>query len=101
MPSPPLSGLGKQPDRHEFGSQAVICVHLWEKTRLFSGWEVAAAETHCCREPQPSSLNPQPMSQIQRAADPQSGPCHYVRIKLRRAHVHVAQQVLERANVHA
>src|ERR1035441_4333396 len=38
---------------------------------------------------------------IQRAAHPQSRLAHHVRINLRRRHIHVAQQVLHRANVRA
>ena len=39
--------------------------------------------------------------QIQRAAHPQSRSGHYVRVNLRRAHVHMAEQILERADLRA
>src|ERR1035441_6228744 len=39
--------------------------------------------------------------QIQRAAHPQSRSDHYVRVNRRRAHVHMAEQILERADLRA
>src|ERR1035438_8443325 len=39
--------------------------------------------------------------QIQRAAHPQSRSGHYVRVNLRHAHVHMAEQILERADLRA
>src|ERR1035441_3327756 len=39
--------------------------------------------------------------QIQRAAHPQSRSGHYVRVNRRRAHVHMAEQILERADLRA
>jgi hypothetical protein len=38
------------------------------------------------------------LSQVQRAAHPHARPGHYVRVNLRRGHIHMPQQILQRAD---
>ena len=40
------------------------------------------------------------LSQVQRAAHPHTRPGHYVRVNLRRGHVHVPEQILQRTDIH-